>query len=206
MQAAQELPPDSIRAVLREVFADPAYEWTITRTLWDVLRDAWHGLQTFLDRLADQHPVAFLALLLALLAVFVAIVTHIAFVLRRALRRPVQGPLPDQAGLPRQRDAAWHLDQALQLARAGRYGEACGHRFIALLLDLERRKALTVRPSRTPAEYAREVRLDPDGRAIFGGLVSTLYAVLFGGQPADATVFAAFDREAGALVHRAPAR
>lgn len=204
MQVPPAPPADSIRAVLRSIFAGPAYQWTVRRTPWDVVRDAWNAVQSFLDGLARLHPIAFFALMIVLTLFILLMFTHFAMVLARAVRRAAPEAAGVLAPMPVAHDRAWHHARAQQLAAAGRYAEALGHRFTVLLLDLERRRAVTVRASRTPAEYAREVRLDGDGRAGFAALVATLYAALFGGDRVDAAAFAAFDRDASELLQRAP--
>jgi Domain of unknown function (DUF4129) len=205
MQATQGAPPDSVRAVLRGVFAGPAYEWSGRRHPLEYLVAGWRWLQAALQRLQELHPIGFLALMLALTIIGAALLTHIGFILWRALR-PAARQEPAEAGpLPPARDAAWHLSHARRLAAAGNYGEALGHRFVALVLQLESRRAVLVRASKTPAEYAREVRLDPAGRGAFDALVATLYGAVFGGRACDAEAFAAFDRTAAELVQRAQA-
>jgi hypothetical protein len=82
-------------------------------------------------------------------------------------------------------DAHSHLVLAEQLARAGRYAEALAHRFLAVVLDLDRAEALRFHASKTPAEYVGEARLDETGRATFATLVARLYRHLFGAQPCD---------------------
>src|SRR5256885_12642445 len=95
-------------------------------------------------------------------------------------------------------DGRAHRERADELARAGRYVEALAHRFVALLLELERRRALTVHPSKTPAEYVREARLDESGRASFADLVARLYRHVFGAVPCDAATYQAFGAAADA--------
>src|SRR3989442_1145891 len=80
-------------------------------------------------------------------------------------------------------DARAHRARAEELARAGRYAEALAYRFVALVLELERRRALAFHPSKTPAEYVGEARLDAAGRASLAELVARLYRPLFGGVP-----------------------
>lgn len=206
MQAPQLPPPDSVRAVLRTIFANPEYEWRARRSILDAVSGYWNALMAFMDTMAAEHPIGFLAVMLLLTLVSLAMFMHIGLVLRRALRPPPKPADIGGAPLPAVRDAPWHLAQAGALAGAGRYPEALGHRFLALVLELERRRAVAVRASKTPAEYAREVRLDDAGRRIFAALVSTLYAALFGGRACDAGAFAEFDREAASLAHRATVR
>jgi len=90
--------------------------------------------------------------------------------------------------------------------RAGRYAEALAHRFVALVLDLERRRALAFHPSKTPAEYVGEARLDAAGRASLAELVARLYRHLFGGVPCDAGGYREFGAAADEVGrHVAPA-
>src|SRR5947208_14696553 len=103
-------------------------------------------------------------------------------------------------------DARAQRVRAEELARAGRYAEALAHRFVALVLDLERRRALAFHPSKTPAEYVGEARLDAAGRASLAGLVGRLYRHLFGGVPCDEGGYREFGAAADELGrHVAPA-
>jgi hypothetical protein len=206
IQAAQAPAADSVRAVLRAIFAGPQYRWAVRRTFADVLRGLLQRIQDFLDHLLASHPITFIALMLTLALVAVLLFTHMALTVRRAFRRGAPTPVDTSVPLPATRDAAFHLSEAKRLAAAERYAEALSHRFLALVLQLEERKAVTVRPSRTPAEYAREVRLDGEGRAGFSALVATLYAALFGRGEVDAAAFDAFDRSASSVVQHAQAR
>jgi hypothetical protein len=103
-------------------------------------------------------------------------------------------------------DAPAHGQRAAELARAGRYAEALAHEFVALVLELERLQAVTFHPSKTPAEYVAEARLDPSGRASLADLVARLYRHLFGAEPCAEREYREF-AAAAALVfqHVAPA-
>jgi hypothetical protein len=206
MSAAQAPAADSVRAVLHAIFAQPPYRWAVRRTFVDVVRNLLRLVQEFLDRLLAQHPVTFIALMFTLAVLVVLMFTHMALTVRRALRRGPVVAEPEGSPLPAARDAAWHLAEMRRLVAAERYAEALSHRFLALVLELERRHVLTVKASRTPAEYAREVRLDGEGRAGFASLVATLYAALFGRSQVDAAAFDAFDRHAASLSEHAQAR
>ena len=70
----------------------------------------------------------------------------------------------------------------------------------ALVLELERRKALRFHASKTPAEYVGEARLTDRGRASLAGLVAQLYRHLFGAVPCDAAEYQMFGDAAQELV------
>ncbi|MFI5212965.1 MAG: DUF4129 domain-containing protein [Gemmatimonadales bacterium] len=194
-----DIPPDSVRAVLRDVFTSPAYEWSTSRHPLEYVIAAWRALMDALDRLQSAHPIGFLALMFALTLVGLLLLTHIAFVLVRALRPTPRREESPAGPLPPTRDAPWHLAEARRLAGLGDYREAFAHRFLALVLQLELRRAVQVKPSKTPAEYASEARLVPAQRGVFRDLVTTLYAAVFGASSCDAATFAAFDRAASDL-------
>jgi hypothetical protein len=198
-QLPQGIPPDSVRAVLRDVFASSAYEWSARRNPWEYVIAAWRATMAALQQLQDAHPIGFLALMFALTLIGLLLLTHITFVLVRALR-PTPRPDASPAGpLPPARDAAWHLAEARRLAVEARYRDAFAHRFLALVLQLELRRAVAFRPSKTPAEYASEARLVPAQRGVFRDLVTTLYGAVFGARSCDAATFAEFDRAATLL-------
>ncbi len=157
------------------------------------------AMMAALERLQDAHPIGFLALMFALTLVGLLLFTHIAFVLVRALRPTPRQDASPAGPLPPVRDAAWHLAEALRLAAEGSYRDAFAHRFLALVLQLELRRAVAFRPSKTPAEYASEARLVPAQRGVFRDLVTTLYGAVFGARSCDAATFAEFDRAATLL-------
>src|ERR1700694_4791055 len=89
-------------------------------------------------------------------------------------------------------DAATHLARAAELARGGRYAEAMGHRFLAVVLEMDRLEVVRFHASKTPAEYVGEARLDDASRSSFAALVAQLYRHLFGAIPCDETEYRAF--------------
>jgi len=153
----------------------------------------WQNLVDWLNRLSAQHPIGFdigLALVVVALAL---LAVHIGYVIWRIVRPAARtGHTTPAAGPGVIADAAAHLAYADELARAGRYAEAIGHRFIALVLELEKRKALRFHASKTPAEYVGEARLTDRGRASLASLVAQLYRHLFGAVPCDAGVYETF--------------
>lgn len=196
--------PDSLRRALDQVFARPEYAWTVQRNPLEWLRELWYRLLDWLGSMQGAHPAGFKALLVLLIVVLAALLAHIGYVVWRITRPTVATPSGATArteGGLRLEDARAHRERAQELVRAARYAEALAHEFVALLLDLERLKAVTFHPSKTPAEYVGEARLDPSGRASLADLVGRLYRHLFGAVPCDEHGFRDF-AAAAALVSR----
>jgi hypothetical protein len=202
--AAAQVPADSLRAVLRAVFAGRAYQWRPRRT-WSWLVDLFQRIGDWLDALHILHPIIYYALLGVMTAVLLAIVAHFSYLVWRSLRPMLPAPGVAVSTAPI-RDAAWHLAEARRLSAAGRYAEALGHRFVALVLQLDERRAVRFDPAKTPAEYVREARLDDVGRSELALLVTRLYHHVFGGAPCGPDDWGLFDRAARAVVaeHVAP--
>lgn len=190
------------------MFARPEYQWVERRhpLLW--LSTLWDRAVDWLNSLAGDHPTAFALLMSALVIVLVALLVHVGYVLWRILRPTVRtgGGAAGEGAAPVLRDARSHLAHAEELARAGRYAEALGHRFLAVVLELERADAARFHASKTPAEYVAEVRLDAAGRTTFAGLVASLYRHLFGAVPCDEAEYLEFGATAQQLTqHVLPA-
>lgn len=195
---AAQVPADSLRAVLRAVFAGRAYEWRPRRT-WTWLVDLFRRVGDWLDALHIAHPVVYYALLGVMTAVLLAIVAHFSYLVWRSLRPSLPAPGVAASAAPN-RDARWHLAEARRLGTAGRYAEALAHRFVALVLELDERRAVRFHPAKTPAEYVQEARLDDAGRSELALLVTRLYRHLFGGAPCGPDDWGFFDRTASAVV------
>ena len=182
------------------MFARPEYDWIERLHFVSWLQTQWHHLIQWLDRTSEQHPLSFnLVLALSSLALLFLLV-HIGYVVLRIVRPAARtGTTAAAMTGGKIMDAAAHLALGDELARAGRYTEALAHRFMAVLLELDRRKALRFHASKTPAEYIGEVHLDDSGRASFTTLVAALYRHLFGAVPCDETEYAAFGAAAQEL-------
>ena len=179
------------------MFARPEYGWTEQRHPLRWLSHAWRSLLEWLDRLSVAHPVAMRVFWVVLVVVLVALLAHLSYTAWAVYRSTVRRPGVATGGsAPLIADARAHLARADALARAGRYAEALAHRFIAVVLELERAKALKFHPSKTPAEYVAEARLDDAGKGFLAGLVASLYRHLFGAEPVDAVEYAAFGESA----------
>ena len=153
----------------------------------------WHNLLEWLKRFSTQHPIGFDIGLALVVVALIALLVHIGYVMWRVVRPTARTGRAKAAALAGVvADAAAHLAYAEELARAGRYAEALGHRFLALVLELDRRKALRFHASKTPAEYVGEARLTDRGRASLDDLVARLYRHLFAAVPCDAGEYQMF--------------
>ena len=196
--APQAADPDSLRAALRTVFSAREYHWTEPNSTWVWLLTQWHRALDWLEGLRLVSPVRYYIVLGVLTLALVASLMHLGWVVWRSLRpgEPVRLPMPPAAP---PRDAAWYAAEARRLSAAGRFLEALGVRFLAAVLDLDERRVVQFHPSKTPAEYALEARLDAAGRSGLTELVATLYRHVFGGAPCDAEQWHRFDALAAGL-------
>ena len=204
----QGVPPDSLRAALREVFARSEYRWNERPDPWGWILAVWYRLLDWLDAVQRGHPAGFKVLLALSALVLVGLLAHMGYVVWRITRPTARTPALGAGGIGGRElaDASAHRARAEELARSGRYAEALAHRFVALVLELERRRALAFHPSKTPAEYVGEARLDAAGRASLAELVARLYRHLFGGVPCDAGGYREFGAAADEVGrHVAPA-
>lgn len=162
-----------------------------------------------MDHVAAAHPTGFNIVLSLLVVALVVILVHMGYVMVRIVRPSARSDAPAGPGKPAViRDARAHLAFADQLAAQGRYAEALGHLFLAVVLELDKRKAVRFHASKTPAEYVGEARLDSTGRASLASLVAQLYRHLFGAVPVDAQEYDAFGVAAQELIrgqHALPA-
>lgn len=194
------MPADSLRQVVAEVFTRPEYRWVEHQRVASWLTRTWLDLIAWLDRMEGQHPIGYNIGLALIVVALVFLLVHIGYVIWRIVQPAARTgkialAVPGRAIM----DAAAHLEFAEQLARTGRYAEALAHRFLAVVLELDRRKALRFHASKTPAEYVGEARLSDSGRASLAGLVAQLYRHLFGAVPCGLSDYAVFDAAAQEL-------
>lgn len=174
--------PDSLRAVLDSVFADPAYRWVERPEPMAQVQSGLTQLQQWLATLRDHNPLGFKVLLAALIIVLVVILVHAGWVLVRTVR-PRTGDLSPIPSPVLRRDREWYRGEAERLAGDGRFAEAMQADFLALVLSLDAAQLVRFHPSKTPLEYTREARLDPGLRAELSDLVGSLYQYLFARRP-----------------------
>lgn len=174
------------------MFARPEFQWIERRRALAWLTSLWYNLIDWLDRLSERHPVGYMIGLLVVIVLVAVLLTHIGYVVWRIVRPAARSGKGQAASGGLIVDAAAHLARAAELARAGRFVEALGHRFLAVVLELEQLKAVRFHSSKTPAEYVAEARLDDAGRASLASLVARLYRHLFGAVPCDEAEYRAF--------------
>jgi hypothetical protein len=144
----------------------------------------WRTAIDWLDGLAGTHPIVYYGMLVVATVLLGLLLVHVGYVVWRIVRPSAQtGAVVGGAGPAQVLDARAHLARAAELAAAGRYAEALGHRFLAVVLELERAERLRFHASKTPAEYVGEARLGDAARATFASLVVQLYRHLFGAVP-----------------------
>ena len=192
-----------MRRVVGEVFARPEFHWVERKRVLSWLASLWYDLLNWLDRLADQHPVGYTVGLVFIILLVLLLLSHIGYVVWRVVRPAARGGKTAAAAPGVIVDAATHLERAAELARAGRYTEALAHRFLAVVLELERLKAVRFHASKTPAEYVGEARLDEPDRATLAYLVAQLYRHVFGAVACDEAQYREFGARAQQLVREA---
>jgi hypothetical protein len=194
-----------VRAALDEVFSAERYQWNVPPDPWRWLRDLIREVTAWFSRLEVEHPGVYYVLVVALAALFVAILVHMGYLTWVAFRTREDERSAAHESVREVRDAAWHMRRALELEDAGAFAESLAHRFAALVHLLDRKKVIRAHPSKTPAEYLLEARLDPPGREAFEGVVRWLYDHLFGGRPLDAVHLREFDQRVQEVTAHGPA-
>jgi len=191
--SAQGVQPDSLRRAVREVFARSEYHWGDQSRLLQWIESWWRKLMIAIGALNSGHPILARVIFWTAVTALVAILVHFGWVAWRIYRATTRPPGASTAptGM-RLEDARAYHDRADALARDGRYTEALAYRFNALLLELERARAVQFDPSKTPAEYIGEARLDAEARASFVDLVERLYRHVFAAEPCDARAYDEF--------------
>lgn len=182
------------------MFGRPEYRWVGTSDPFGGVVTAIARTLAWLGALQRQHPAASHALVIALEAVVAVLLVHLVYVLWSVTRPSVRTPGPANVALGAELDTSQaHRDRADALARMGRFTEALSHRFLAVVLELDRHHVLTFRESKTPAEYLGEAGLDDSSRRFLSDLVARLYRHVFGAVPCGAREYGEFVAAAATL-------
>lgn len=188
--AGQAPGTDSLRVVLDSVFSHPRYAWVERPEPLAFLARWWRDLIDWIAALESRSPGAYWVLFGAMLAVVALVVAHATWVMVRTLRQAQAPANPGEIPAHLVRDAAWYRSESQRLAMTGRIVEAMQADFLALALELDRRRLLRFHPSKTPEEYAREAQLPEPARGEFRDLVRALYGHAFAGVPCDEATLA----------------
>jgi len=149
--------------------------------------------------LRSESPVVFWLVIGGLAAVGVAIIVY--FIRNTLSRLEARDAAPARkrtgaAGIDaRARTAGEWEDEARRAAAAGRFREAAVALYQALLLRLEAAGALRYDVAKTPGDYRREARRDPQASGALAAFLRGFEPVVFGGRGLDA---AGYDRLRGA--------
>lgn len=170
---------DSLRAVLDSVFAGKDYRWQPSHDPVSAVARWLETLQRWLFDLKETHPAAFRWFLITLMVLTLAIFAHALWIFVGTVRSSAVAGDGLAAGSDTRRDRDWYRREADRLAAQGRYAEAIQADFLALVLALDAIRLLKFHPSKTPAEYGMEARLDGAAREEFRELVRRLYGYAF---------------------------
>ena len=125
----QGIPADSVRHVVRQVFARPEYEWVeAVRRHW--LRDLWWGLRDWLARFSEHHPTGARLLFWGSLLLLLGLLVHLGFTVWRIYRATVAAPRVATSGA-----APVVLEARRLLARAEALADAFDETVDVLPLD-----------------------------------------------------------------------
>lgn len=178
------IPDDSLRAVLDSVFRARAYDWQLRPDPLGFLRRWWQAVGDGLRSLQQSNPLVFQLLVWALIVVLVVILVHGGWLLARTVRAArATGEGGVRAAVEPARDERWYLDLARRRRVEGRFAEAMLAAFQAFVLRGNRRHAFQFHPGWTPAEYAASPELPQGDRERLAGLVRSLYACVYAGEP-----------------------
>jgi Domain of unknown function (DUF4129) len=173
---------DRFRAALDSVFAGPAYRWEERPDPFAVFGRIWQAFIDWLIALWARSPLVFDVVAWTLAALLVVLAVRAVSVLIRQFRAPLEREAPVPAGLVA-RGPGWFRREAARLREEGRWLDAMGADFHALLLELDARRLVRYHPAKTPQEYVGEAALDEASRARLRDLVWTLYRHEFGRDP-----------------------
>lgn len=176
---------DPLRALIDSVLADPRYQIGVANDPWAPVRRLWLATIDAIDTLRASNPMVYKLLVWSLIAVLAAIVAHAVWIAAKTIRAgSVRTPERIKEVSSKPRDALWYANEAERLASSGMYPEAMQADFLRLMLELDARNLTVFHPSKTPAEYVRDVELPEAPRAELRELVRYLYACAFGSEPA----------------------
>lgn len=185
-----------VGAALERILSRPEFAERSVPAVLRLLGELWQAFTRWLASLIPQvvperwHPL--FSAVLAALAALAAVWLLVRIVERRganAAARLQDRQRADEAVASA--DAAWWEQAARSAAVAGRFRDGAQALYMAVVLRLDERGALRFQSGKTPGDYRREARSDPDVRGAFDGFVRHFLPVAFGPGAPDAAAFAA---------------
>lgn len=186
--------PEQVDRALREVYAQPEFvEHTQPPGLMDLIREQiGKVIGWIIDRLSgigaikDAGPIVFYIMVVLLAAAAIGLLAHLFYTSGIAFSRERgAGPGDEGEGLRGPRTAADWEGAARRAAAEGRLRDASLALYNALVLRLDARGALRFDPAKTPGDYRREVRANPEVARPFAAFVRGFEPVVFGGRALD---------------------
>lgn len=200
--------PDSaaVHRAVEAAFRRPEYNKEAETSIWDPVWDAleravaWLGDRlSFGQGLRFSSPLLYWLMIGTLAALAVGILGYLiwsAASRTRPERAAVAGKAASAPRATRPRGADEWDEEARRLAAEGRLREASVALYQALLLRLEKRGALRYEASKTPGDYRREVRAQPDAARTLAAFLRRFEPVAFGGRAVDAQSYEALRESA----------
>lgn len=206
MQSSPLPTPAETERALREVYARPEFAPPSPSPIREWLANAWNGFREFLAGLfpgvqlgeGSGRLLAWIAVALLILTAL-AIAVHLAGVAtgRWRARDRSRAGAAQNPGAPRPLRAEDWEARAGRAAAEARWREAALALYQALLLRLHDRGAIRYDPAKTPGEYRREARGDPEAKQTLNGFLRLWEPVAFGGRPLDAAGWESLRSAAG---------
>ena len=179
---------------LREVYAQPEFvAHTEPPGLMALIREqVGKAIGWIFERLSgvgavqEAGPAVFYVVVALLAAAAIGLLAHIFYTSGIAFSRDRGAAYRDDAVGPRgPRTAADWEGAARRAAADGRLRDASLALYNALVLRLDARGALRFDPAKTPGDYRREVRGNPEVARPFAAFVRGFEPVVFGGRALD---------------------
>lgn len=187
--------PQEVQGALERVFSRPEFTERSASPLRELIGRA---LRSLVDLLRDLLP-SFqlregegLALFVLVAVGFGALAGHLLLrvISHAGARKDGRGPQEarSQLAAPPASAAEWEA-LASSLAAAGRWRDAAFALYHGLLSRLAARGTVHLDPSKTPGDYRRESRRDPQAGRLLDRFLRGFEPVAFGARPADESDF-----------------
>lgn len=182
-----------VQEAVERVYARPEYQehHGIREWLAGMMSRVWAWIADKLSAFGElkvSHPWIWWLVVGWLVLSVLALLAHLVWTTLQAAKRGEDaspgGATKSRATRPRTA-ADWEAEAA-RLAAEGRMREAAAALYQALLLRLDSRGAVRFDPSKTPGDYRREARKQPEASKSLNAFLRLFEPVAFGGRRLDA--------------------